>query len=476
MKIRTSWRRTAALVAAGALVLTACSGDDEPADETPAEETDDGSEDGEDMEDGDDEEAMDDDAAMEVATGAGITAEPCPEAVNADNGCIYLGVISDLTQGPFAAAGPAITDAQRAFWQRVNEEGGIGGAYDVNIDDNVRDNLYNPETHNQVYQEIKENILALAQSLGSPTTQAIADDLESSDIVAVPASWTSANEFQSFILESGNNYCVESSNGLDFYVEQNGEIESVLAVHLPGDYGWDGAAGAKKWADANGATFSNVQVTDSMDPAISEIVSTSPDVVVLTLGPTDTATVVGNAVGGGYQGFFIGNSPTWNPALLGTAAGPAFEAFYWQAAPWGPFGSDTAGHQAMRDQLDSMTGDLESYSGPEAVSDFFTAGWAWSYPLLAALEAAYEAGDLTRAGVAAAAAELDAVDYEGMLPAEAGDFTGDAANQSFRGTWVAAVDAEAPTGVSTAAENYQGATAAGFGFEQPCYVEEGFAG
>jgi hypothetical protein len=478
MKIRTSWRRTAALLAAGALFLTACSSDDDTGDDTATEEpADDATEDATE-EDMDDEEAMDDDMA-EVATDAGVTEEPCPEeapeTVNADNGCIYLGVISDLTQGPFAAAGPAITDAQIAFWTRVNEEGGIGGAYDVNISENVRDNLYNPETHNQVYQEIKPDILALAQSLGSPTTQAIADDLESSDIVAVPASWTSANEFQSFILESGNNYCVESSNGLDFYVEQNGEIGSVLAVHLPGDYGWDGAAGAQKWAAANGATFANVQVTDSTDAAVAEIGNTDPDVVIITLGPTDTAEVVGGAVGRGYDGFFIGNSPTWNPALLASAAGPAFEAYYWQAAPWGPYDSDTPGHQAMRDQLEAMADELDSYD-PAALSDFFTAGWAWSYPLEAALQSAYEAGDITRAGVAAAAAELDAVDYEGFLPAEAGDFTGEAVNQSFDGTWVAAVDPESTTGVSTAVEDYRGPTAAEFPFDEPCYVEEGFGG
>lgn len=472
MKIRTSWRRTAAVLAAGALVLTACSSDEEPTDEETTEEpTDD---------EGTDDEGTDEDAGGDaVATDVGVTEEPCPEeapeTVNADNGCIYLGVISDLTQGPFAAAGPAIVDAQIAFWTRVNEEGGIGGAYDVNITENVRDNLYNPETHNQVYQEIKPNILALAQTLGSPTTQAIADDLEASQIVAVPASWTSANEFQSFILESGNNYCVEISNGLDFYVEQNSEISSVVSVHLPGDYGWDGAAGTKKWADANGATFTAVQVTDSTDAAVAEIVNSNPDVVTITLGPTQTAEVVGGAVGRGYQGFFIGSSPTWNPALLASAAGPAFEAYYWQAAPWGPLGSDTAGHEALRTQLDAMAGELESYN-PDAVSDFFTAGWAWSYPLEAALQAAYEAGDLTRAGVFAASESLDSVDYEGMLPAEAGDFTGDAANQSFGGTWVAAVDAEAPTGVSTAAEDYRGATAAEFPFDQPCYVEEGFAG
>jgi ABC-type branched-subunit amino acid transport system substrate-binding protein len=476
MKIRTSWRRTAALVAAGALVLTACSGDEEPEEPVAEEESEDTGTDDEDM---DDEDMDEEDAGGEVLTAEGVTAEPCPEeapeTVNADNGCIYLGVISDLTQGPFAAAGPAIVDAQIAFWTRVNEEGGIGGAYDVNISENVRDNLYNPETHNQVYQEIKPNILALAQSLGSPTTQAILEDLKSSNIVAAPASWTSANDFESVILESGNNYCVEASNGLDFYVEQNGEIESVLAVHLPGDYGWDGAAGAKKWADANGATFANVQVTDSTDAAVAEIGNTNPDVVVITLGPTQTAEVVGGAAGRGYQGFFIGNSPTWNPALLASAAGPAFQALYWQAAPWGPYDSDTAGHAAMREQIESMADELESYN-PDALSDFFTAGWAWSYPLEAALQAAYESGDLTRAGVANAATALDAVDYEGFLPAEAGDFTGDAANQSFGGTWVAAPDAEAVTGVSTAVEDYRGATAAAFPFDQPCYVEEGFAG
>ncbi len=470
MKIRTSWRRTAALVAAGALVLGACSSDEPDADPTDAETT--AEEDPTDEPTG---EATGGDTT-EVATGEGVTEEPCPEGapetVNADNGCIYLGVISDLTAGPFSAAGPAIVDAQIAFWTRVNENGGIGGAYDVNISQNVRDNLYNPETHNQVYQEIKPNILALAQSLGSPTTQAIADDLEASKIVAAPASWTSQNEFQSFILESGNNYCVESANALDYYVQENGEIESVLAVHLPGDYGGDGAAGAKKWAEANGATFNNVQVTDSMDPAISEIVSNSPDVVILTLGPTDTGAVVGNAVGQGYQGFFIGNSPTWNPALLGSPAAEAFLNFYWQAAPWGPLESDTASHQALRDQLEKMAGELESYN-PDALSDFFTAGWMWSYPLEAALQAAYEAGDITRAGVFEAATSLTNVDYEGAMPPEAGDFTGEAANQSFNGTWIAAPDAEAATGVVTVTENFAGTTSAEFPFESACYQEEG---
>ena len=126
----------------------------------------------------------------DAAAAPGVTEEACPEAVNEDNGCIYLGTISDLTQGPFAPLGVAITDAQKAFWQRVNEDGGIGG-YDIDVTKYVKDNLYNPQTHSQVYSEIKGDVLALAQTLGSPTTLAILPALKSDEMIAAPASWTS---------------------------------------------------------------------------------------------------------------------------------------------------------------------------------------------------------------------------------------------------------------------------------------------
>src|SRR6266508_4144321 len=77
----------------------------------------------------------------------------------------------------------------------VNKAGGIGG-YDVDVTTYVRDNKYNPEVHNQVYQEIKGKVLALAQTLGSPTTAAIINDLKTNKIVAAPASWTSAWAFE----------------------------------------------------------------------------------------------------------------------------------------------------------------------------------------------------------------------------------------------------------------------------------------
>src|SRR5258705_2905377 len=191
-----------------------------------------------------------------MKTDFGVTKEACPKPVNATKGCIYLGTISDLTVGPFAPLAVPITKAQAAFWNRVNKAGGIGG-YEIDVTKYVRDNKYNPQTHNEVYQEIKPNILALAQTLGSPTTAAIIDDLKSSNIVAVPASWTSAWAFEDVILESGASYCVESMNAIDYAKTENTALKSVMAVHYAGDYSDDGAAGDKFSAGKPGLTFTH---------------------------------------------------------------------------------------------------------------------------------------------------------------------------------------------------------------------------
>ena len=53
-------------------------------------------------------------ASDQVATDVGVTDDACPNAVNPDNGCIYLGTLSDLTVGPFASQGPAIVEIGRA--------------------------------------------------------------------------------------------------------------------------------------------------------------------------------------------------------------------------------------------------------------------------------------------------------------------------------------------------------------------------
>jgi ABC-type branched-subunit amino acid transport system substrate-binding protein len=396
-----------------------------------------------------------------IATDVGVTDEACPDAVNPDNGCIYLGVLSDLTVGPFAAAGPAIVQGQEAFWNRVNEDGGIGG-YDIDVTEYVRDNQYNPQVMNQVYQEIKPDILALAQSLGSPMTAAIIEDLEAENIIAAPANWTSQSLAWDVVLESGATYCAESMNGVDYAIE-NYDAQSVMAIHYPGDYGGDAAAGAKVAADANGLEFTNVETApgaDNQAAAIAAIRDQSPDLVILSTGPTETATIVGQAAAGGFQGRFMGSSPTWNPAILESPAAPAFQALFQHLGPWGPWDAETPGHEAAREALS----DVEP-------NEFYQSGWFWSYPLKAALEAAAENGDLTREGLATAASELESVDYEGVLPEGAGNYSGGPNEAAVRASYISNIDPATATGLSLAEEGYTGPTAEGYEFTAPCFEE-----
>jgi ABC-type branched-subunit amino acid transport system substrate-binding protein len=402
-----------------------------------------------------------------VATDAGVTNEACPSAVNADNGCIYLGLLTDLT-GPFAGFGAPLTTAQEAFWQRVNEEGGIqvdgvDQAYDVDVSTYQEDTGYDPTEHSRLYEEMKPNILALAQTLGTPTTQAILPDLEASNIVAVPAGYTSLFNFEDVILESAANYCVETMNSVDYAVETY-SVSSVMAVHFEGDYGGDAAAGAQIAAEANGIEFEAVSTppgAEQQSEAVGRILGGQPDLVIVTTGPTEAAAIVGGAASQGFTGRFIGTNPTFNPALLESPAAEAILGLYQAGGAFPNWEEDTPGNQAMR----------EAIGTPGDLNDGYTAGWTWQYPMKAALEAALAAGDLTRSGLRTAATSLTSVDYEGMLPEGAGNYAGGPEAQ-VRASLIANPDPEAATGISTEREFFVGPTAEAWEPEV-CYEQLG---
>lgn len=440
MRVLTGWRRMAVLLSVTALAATACGGGEGGGDDGTAG------------------------GGGEIATDIGVTAEPCPDAVNEDNGCIYLGTLSDLTEGPFAPLAVEIVRGQEAFWQRVNEGGGIGG-YDINVTEYKRDNKYNPQEHVARYREIEPDILAIAQSLGTPPTLAAYDQYVADDVVAVPASWWSGwsvDETGANILESGYPYCIESINGLDWIAENEQKPAKVMAVGYPGDYGGDGAAGAEAWAEANGVEFVGFTQTapnaaaGNQDAAVQAILKAKPDVVQLGTGPREAAEIIGKAAAQGFQGRFMGSVPTWNPALLASEAAPAIEALYLHVGPWGSFGTDTAAHDAMAEALGE---------GKVPENDGYTFGWIWQYPMKALLEKAAEGGDLTRAGLVAAVDGLE-VDYEGALPTKT--YGGDPNETVARSAVISKPDKEAALGLTSVESDYVGPTAEAYEFTQPC--------
>jgi ABC-type branched-subunit amino acid transport system substrate-binding protein len=426
-------RRAVALLAL-ATMMTACGGRTAPAPPAPV-------------------------AAASASAPTGVSTGPCPDG-HPDRGCIFLGTVSDLGDGPLAETGQAMAAAQRAFWRRVNEAGGIGG-YDIDVATHAGDSGYEAQGHRRAFDAVRGHVLALAQTLGVPHTAAIQADLTKDGLVAVPASGSSAWEFADEIAEPGASPCVEAANAVDHVAEEDGPPGVVVAVHYPGDYGEDAAAGAQAAARRLGVRFIDV-VTPSghqrQQPAVDAIAAERPALVVVATGPAELAVLVTELMARGYAGRFVGVSPTWDEELLDIHAADVLRERYLQALPWAPWGTDTAGHRAMRAAL-----------AGQRPSEAAVAGWVSQYPLRAALERATAAGPLTRGSLFKALRSLDQVDAEGMLPPEAGNFAADPPQAAFRQSVMAAVDPAAPTGLALRGDFFTGPTAAGMPFDRPCH-------
>lgn len=435
MRDTTKWRRAITAVAVLALTATACGGDEPSAEPTA------------------------DDA--QVATGVGVTEEPCPDAVNEDNGCIYLGVITDLS-GAFAAVSTPLTEGQQAFWQRVNEQGGIGGAYDVSLEGLIEDAAYDGGKHAAAYAKLEPEVAALAQTLGTSQTLGIREDMGADDVVGAVATWWSGWEFDPLVLQTGSNYCIDTMNGIDWAAEQGITASKVVHVFFPNDYGLDANAGLKIAAEAHGFDVTDVQqipvgAGGDVTSAVTTIVGEKPEIVLLTVGPTETGQIIGGAAQNGYRGMFLGNHPTYNPALMDNEGlVEPLVGMYRTVGPHEPWGADTDAHRAMQ----------EAFGEGHPDNDGWTFGWMISYPLKATLEAAFAAGDLTRAGIVAAAADVT-VDYEGALPSKT--YGGDADDTVQRVTTIGVPDPEADLGLSTLVAAYAGSTAAEHTFDKACF-------
>ena len=276
------------------------------------------------------------------------------------------------------------------------------------------------------------------------------------------------------MLEVQANYCVEAMNGVTYMSETYGN--KIAIASFPGDYGQDGAIGAKIAAEALGLEVvydGEAQVIPGADqtPVVTGIAESGADFVWLTTGPTQTAELVGGAVAAGFEGQWAGNSPAWNPALLGTDLAPVFDSSYTHSTYtvlWGI--GDSPG---MQDLIATM----REYAPDNIADDVYIISWIEGLIAQQVIENAIDNGDITRAGVVASANEIT-VDLQGLAPDQN---WGVEPNEAIvRGTFLYDVDlsvftpdgtvsdANANRGFTLLEGDYVSATAAEWEYE-PCF-------
>ena len=196
------------------------------------------------------------DAAADVQTDIGVEGET-----------IKLGVLTDLT-GVFAALGKDITNANTLYWSDHK----VCDTYDVKL--NVQDTGYVPQTGVQLYSSIKDSILAMQQTIGSPINTALAQDYEADQIVNFPSAWGETLTQIPGTGVLGPTYDVEMSNGYDYLFKQGllKEGDTVGHIYFEGEYGATGLAGTKKVAEEKNLKVVEAQIK-STDQDMSAQVS-----------------------------------------------------------------------------------------------------------------------------------------------------------------------------------------------------------
>ena len=396
--------------------------------------------------------------------------------VGVDDATIKVGLLVDLT-GAFAPLTVPITDGTEAYFEWLNDNGGVAGRQ---IEVVTLDTGYDVPTHQSHYDSLSgsgaDGVVFIANSTGSPHTASIRSDLVDDDLGAVALSWNSSwtDPASSNVFEWLSNYCIESMNGVTYMSETHGT--DVAIVSWPGDYGEDGAIGAHIAAEALGLNVvydgqgAQVPRADAT-PVIAEIVAADPDFVWLTTNPTDAAAIIGGAVAAGYTGQFAGNGPTYNPALLAVdGLNAILDSSYTHFQPypaWGEGGSD---------EMATLIEMMREYRPEAPLLSAYVTSWIMGEITRQALEAAAANGDMTRAGVVEALTNTP-VDLGGLAPTI--DYSGDPNSAITRETFIfdvtldtynagATVSDEGNDGVTLIEGNYVSPTAEEWDYE-PCF-------
>ena len=395
-------------------------------------------------------------------------------------GPIRIGLNADLS-GPFAPLVARIVDGQEAFWQIANDNGGIAGRQ---VELVIMDSGYEVATHLANYEAMSsdspDGVLMFSHSTGSPQTEATAELLVEDDLLAIPLSWYSGwadPGLGANIMELQASYCVESMNGVSYLADAN-SAETVAIISFPGDYGQDGAAGAKIAAEALGLTVvydgegAIIPGTD-LTPIITALVSADPDIVWATISSTTLAEILGGAYAQGLQAQWSGNSPTWDPQLLATPLWPIADEVYTHSTYtqlW-----DTGNSEGMSEMMAGMRAQR-----PDApLSDTYIRSWMEGYATQQLLEHAAAAGDMTRAGIVAALQDVN-LDFRGLAPNQT--WGGDPNDYIVRASYMYDVDiakftpgatvsdAGAGTGFTLLEGPFVSDAAAAYEFEGACFV------
>lgn len=323
---------------------------------------------------------------------------------------IKLGVLTDRT-GAFASAGKALEQGRLLFWKERNTKGGVCGRQ---VEFVVKDHGYNPQQAVTAYAQVKDEVLALDELLGSPIIAALLPDLATDKMLSLAASWSSSLLKNPYIVISGTTYDVEMINGVHWLTKNRGlaKGDKIGHIYVEGEMGDNALSGSRAAAKEYGLQLveQKVKATDAdLTAQVTALRAAGVKFVLLTTTPTQTASAVGVAQASGFDATFVGSGPAFSGALLKTPAKAALENRLLITTSVAPYSSEAAGPAEVRKAFATAYPD-------QPKSLFVMFGYAQGQIMAQILDTACKNNSLTRAGLLAAFQSLREVQTNGLVP------------------------------------------------------------
>lgn len=342
--------------------------------------------------------------------------------VDAQKKIIRIGMLNDES-GPVAAIGRPWAAGKRVLQRQINA-GGSGLLPDGwTLEYVERDHGYNPQRSVQLFNEIRDQVLFIGGSFGTPNTLPLRPLLQRNQIVAFPVSLSSKMAEFEFTPPLGPSYKIEVKRGLDWAIEQVGGTDrlKVGLIYQQDDYGLDGLEALTEAARLRGVSIVSQQTYSAGQADYTAVVTalktSGATHVFMTAVPSATGPILGIAAQLNYKPVWIGNSPSWIDRFFDAKVVPSaiFDNFHWvqSVAFWGedvPF-------------MKSFLAAYEKFGQELAPPDIYLLqAYASGLTQMELLRRMIESGDLSRAGFLKVLRSFKDYDTQGVL-AESPDFT-----------------------------------------------------
>jgi len=256
-------------------------------------------------------------AVFAPAAGSAPAGKEPPEVPGFDGETIKLGVITPLS-GLASVIGKPLTNGQVTYWDAVNDEGGIGGKYKVELVQEYSE--YDVATAIQAYGKIKGDVVAFQQILGTEIVKSILTRLKADGLTGAPATldslWVKVPE----LVPIGAPYQVEAINGFDYYLRNGGEGKKICAIAQDDEYGGAGLDGLKfaakklKFKVAETVRFAT---GSDVSAQVGQLADANCEAVFLASLPNDTTAILSKMIGCSADRVLndlpIPGHPYWSP-------------------------------------------------------------------------------------------------------------------------------------------------------------------